>query len=220
MRVSPRFKVEQLEDLKSDTLINFKSTYPSWSLAPEYPYSNPYRTPIKPNYISTLERNLDFVPQLNTQTPIRQDYLSTLERNLDLLPQLNTQTPIRQNYLSTLERNLDFVPQLNTQTPIRQNYLSTLEKNLDLLPQLSTRQSGCTCFVFYLPTSATNNTLIELFSRYAVVLKASVAFDKITGKTRGFGFVDLFDSDGANLCVSKLDGYPIDGKFLSVSIKA
>jgi cold-inducible RNA-binding protein len=73
--------------------------------------------------------------------------------------------------------------------------------------------------VFYLPQSATNESLRQLFERYGTVFNAYVAMDKVTGRTRGFGFVDFSTPSEAQAAVRGLDKYPMEGKFLSVSIK-
>ncbi len=83
----------------------------------------------------------------------------------------------------------------------------------------SNRIPNSTCFVFYLPPSATNETLLQLFVRYGTVINAYVAMDKVTNRTRGFGFVDFSTPSEAQAAVTGLDKYPLEGKFLSVSIK-
>lgn len=83
----------------------------------------------------------------------------------------------------------------------------------------SFRIPNSTCFVFYLPPTATNETLRQLFMRYGTVLNAYVAMDKVTNRTRGFGFVDFSTPSEAQAAVAGLDKYPLEGKFLSVSIK-
>ena len=79
--------------------------------------------------------------------------------------------------------------------------------------------ANSTCFVFYLPPSMTNDSLRNLFLPYGTVLNAYVAVDSKTNRPRGFGFVDFQSPAEAQLAVQKLDKYPIEGKFLSVSIK-
>jgi hypothetical protein len=86
-------------------------------------------------------------------------------------------------------------------------------------PREVSRIPNSTCFVFYLPPAATNDTLRQLFLRYGTVLNAYVAMDKVTNRTRGFGFVDFSTPAEAQAAVAGLDKYPWDGKFLSVSIK-
>ena len=86
-------------------------------------------------------------------------------------------------------------------------------------PQSIAGKSGCTCFVFYLPASATNDSLRQLFMRYGTVLNAYVAIDKSTNRPRGFGFVDFATSKEATDAVAGLDKCAWENKFLSVSIK-
>lgn len=98
------------------------------------------------------------------------------------------------------------------------------ERGQDLIERVSQTGSSpripnSTCFVFYLPPSATNETLRTLFTRYGTVLNAYVAMDKVTNRTRGFGFVDFSTPSEAQAAVAALDKYPLEGKFLSVSIK-
>jgi hypothetical protein len=107
-----------------------------------------------------------------------------------------------------LERSLDRMP-----SPIRP------DDRRDLAAMSSNRIPNSTCFVFYLPPSATNETLRQLFMRYGTVLNAYVAMDKVTNRTRGFGFVDFCIPSEAQAAVAGLDRYPLEGKFLSVSIK-
>lgn len=86
-------------------------------------------------------------------------------------------------------------------------------------PTSPARQANSTCFVFYLPPSATSENLRTLFQTCGTVLNAYVATDKDTQKTRGFGFVDFSSPAEAQCAVAKIDKHPWDGKFLSVSIK-
>lgn len=113
-----------------------------------------------------------------------------------------------------LERNLE----------VERNFDRSLGPDNSLVDRLhlsnsSNRIPNSTCFVFYLPPSATNETLRQLFMRYGTVLNAYVAMDKVTNRTRGFGFVDFSTPSEAQAAVAGLDKYPLEGKFLSVSIK-
>jgi hypothetical protein len=81
------------------------------------------------------------------------------------------------------------------------------------------RTPNSTCFVFYLPPSICSEKLKMLFMRFGTVLNAYVALDKFTNRTRGFGFVDFSTPAEAQAAVQAMDKYPLEGKFLSVSIK-
>jgi hypothetical protein len=83
----------------------------------------------------------------------------------------------------------------------------------------STRIPYSTCFVFYLPPTATNETLIMLFKEYGQILHAYVAMDKVINRCRGFGFVDFSTPEEAQAAMIGRDKYVLEGKYLSVSIK-
>jgi cold-inducible RNA-binding protein len=71
-------------------------------------------------------------------------------------------------------------------------------------------------FVAALPYDFDDVDLKEMFELYGEVNSAKVVLDKETGKSRGFGFVDMpLDAD-AKLAIETLDGAGIKGKKLSV----
>jgi RNA recognition motif-containing protein len=71
-------------------------------------------------------------------------------------------------------------------------------------------------FVAKLDFGVTNEQLRELFSSYGKVLKASVATDRETGKSRGFGFVEMANEGEASNAIRSLDGYKINGRPITV----
>jgi len=87
------------------------------------------------------------------------------------------------------------------------------------LPPKPPRSNNNTCFVFYLPVGMTNDNLRALFMQCGTVLNAYVAVDKKTNRPRGFGFVDFASASEAQAAVAKLDKMPLDGKYLSVTLK-
>jgi RNA recognition motif-containing protein len=58
--------------------------------------------------------------------------------------------------------------------------------------------------------------LKEMFELYGDVSSAKVILDKETGKSRGFGFVDMPDSNDAKQAIETLDGAGLRGKKMSV----
>lgn len=110
-------------------------------------------------------------------------------------------------------------PPFSRPAPFSGSYLKYSDERASRLETYTSRIPNSTCFVFYLPPSATNETLKSLFERYGVVLNAFVAMDKVTNRTRGFGFVDFASPSEAQAAVEGLDKHPLEGKFLSVSIK-
>lgn len=58
--------------------------------------------------------------------------------------------------------------------------------------------------------------LKEMFELYGDVTSARVVLDRETGKSRGFGFVDMPDSNDARQAIETLDGAGLKGKKMSV----
>ena len=58
--------------------------------------------------------------------------------------------------------------------------------------------------------------LEELFSKFGAVKSAKVIMDRETGKSKGFGFVEMEESDAVN-AIAALDGKEVDGRNLRVN---
>jgi len=71
-------------------------------------------------------------------------------------------------------------------------------------------------FVAKLDFGVTSEELKRLFQTYGAVLKANVATDRETGKSRGFGFVEMADRDAAMEAIRSLDGHLINGRPIAV----
>ena len=71
-------------------------------------------------------------------------------------------------------------------------------------------------FVGNLPWSVSNADLEAKFSEFGTVLSARVMTDKMTGKSRGFGFVDMEDAD-AEKAVSAMTGYKWGDREITVN---
>ena len=61
-----------------------------------------------------------------------------------------------------------------------------------------------------------DDNLQELFENYGEVLSAKVITDKFSGRSRGFGFVEMPDAAAIN-AIKALDQSEYDGKIISVS---
>ena len=70
-------------------------------------------------------------------------------------------------------------------------------------------------YVGNLPWSTTDTDLEEIFARYGEVQSARVITDRETGRSRGFGFVEL--ENGADEAISALDGSDLGGRPLRVN---
>lgn len=72
-------------------------------------------------------------------------------------------------------------------------------------------------YVGNLPFQATEADLRSLFADYGAVTSAAVITDRDTGRSRGFGFVELADEAAAGQAIDKLNGYEWDGRQLTVN---
>jgi cold-inducible RNA-binding protein len=72
-------------------------------------------------------------------------------------------------------------------------------------------------FVGSLPWATTSEDLQSLFAKYGSVLRADVLKDKMTGRSRGFGFVEMENDAEADKAIQELDGSDMDGRKLVVN---
>ncbi|MBT3984494.1 MAG: RNA-binding protein [Bacteriovoracaceae bacterium] len=60
--------------------------------------------------------------------------------------------------------------------------------------------------------------LQELFAPYGEVKSTKIIMDKMSGRSRGFGFVEMDSDDDAKEAIDKLDGKDSQGRALKVNI--
>lgn len=72
-------------------------------------------------------------------------------------------------------------------------------------------------FVGNLPWKTTAEQLREMFAVYGKVLSANIVTDKETGKSKGFGFVEMEDTTSANNAIEGLNGKAMHDRNLRVS---
>jgi RNA recognition motif-containing protein len=70
-------------------------------------------------------------------------------------------------------------------------------------------------FVGNLPFSTTSDELREMFAEYGNVTRSQVATDRETGRSRGFGFVEM--AEGADEAIAALNGAELNGRPLTVN---
>ncbi|MEI6022892.1 MAG: RNA-binding protein [bacterium] len=73
-------------------------------------------------------------------------------------------------------------------------------------------------FVGSLPFKTDNQALKDYFAQVGNVTSANVIFDKMTGKSKGFGFVEFSTEAEAQAAVSKLNNTEFDGRTIFVDI--
>lgn len=81
----------------------------------------------------------------------------------------------------------------------------------------NTRIMANTLYVGNLPYGTTDDQLKSLFSQAGAVASASVIADKFTGRSKGFGFVEMGSEAEAQKAVEQLNGYELEGRALKVS---
>ncbi|HVA48218.1 MAG TPA: RNA-binding protein [Pirellulales bacterium] len=72
-------------------------------------------------------------------------------------------------------------------------------------------------YVGNLAWSVTNADLEGLFGTYGPVSSAEVIMDRETGRSRGFGFVEMEGQDAAQQAMQALNGSPFQGRNLTVN---
>ncbi len=73
-------------------------------------------------------------------------------------------------------------------------------------------------FVGNLSYNTLENDLIEHFSQAGTVRAADVVFDKFTGKSRGFAFVEMGNPEEANHAVEMFHNQDLQGRNLTVNV--
>jgi RNA recognition motif-containing protein len=76
---------------------------------------------------------------------------------------------------------------------------------------------GKKLYVGNLPYSVDDSSLQSRFAEFGQVTSAKVITDRETGRSKGFGFVEMESDDGANAAIEKLNGAAFDGRNINVS---
>jgi RNA recognition motif-containing protein len=76
---------------------------------------------------------------------------------------------------------------------------------------------GNKIYVGGLPFSTTEGQLQEMFSAHGTVESARVITDKFTGRSRGFGFVEMSSGGETQKAIEALNGTEIEGRTLTVN---
>ena len=71
-------------------------------------------------------------------------------------------------------------------------------------------------YVSNLSFNIQDGDLKEFFTPYGEVTSAKVIMDKFTGKSKGFGFVEMSDDEAAKKAIAELDNGTVDGRNIKV----
>jgi len=72
-------------------------------------------------------------------------------------------------------------------------------------------------YVGGLPYAVTEDKLQEIFSAHGTVDSARVITDRFTGRSRGFGFVEMSSEEEAQTAIDSLNGSDLEGRSLTVN---
>ncbi|MCM2345236.1 MAG: RNA-binding protein [Acidovorax soli] len=73
-------------------------------------------------------------------------------------------------------------------------------------------------YVGNLPYSVTDSTLESNFSEFGGVSSAKVMMDRETGRSKGFGFVEMASAEVAQAAITALHGMSVDGRSIVVNM--
>lgn len=76
---------------------------------------------------------------------------------------------------------------------------------------------GKKIYVGNLPFNTTSESLSEVFARFGAVDSSKIILDKDTGRSKGFGFVEMRDEVAADSAIAQLHGTEYGGRSLTVN---
>ena len=100
---------------------------------------------------------------------------------------------------------------------IRCTDLPVLPRLLLLLSSTNTGEMGNKLYVGNLSFRVTSEDLQEYFGAAGAVESANVVYDRETGRSRGFGFVEMASDDDATAAISQFNGAEYDGRNMVVN---
>jgi superfamily II DNA/RNA helicase len=131
-----------------------------------------------------------------------------------MMADLNLQAPISAPQLDALKTGGHRIDPLTPKGPQRGAPAArpTERKQRDHAPK-----GGQSVYVANLPWRTTNEDVENLFGRFGKVHQATIITDRKTGRSKGFGFVDMADSSARN-AVDALHGSKLGGRDLTVRL--
>ncbi len=72
-------------------------------------------------------------------------------------------------------------------------------------------------YIGNLSYNTTEATLAAFFESVGEVVSTNIITDRMSGRSRGFGFVEMVDEGTAQKAISQLDGQELDGRSLKVA---
>lgn len=76
---------------------------------------------------------------------------------------------------------------------------------------------GKKLYVGNLPFSATDQILLDTFGQCGTVVSAKIITDRDTGRSKGFGFVEMSSDEEAQAAITKFNGVDFEGRAMTVN---
>ena len=73
-------------------------------------------------------------------------------------------------------------------------------------------------YVGNLPYSVNESSLNEIFSPYGTVISTKIITDMQTGRSKGFGFVEMSNEEESSKAIKELDNAELDGRNIRVNL--
>ncbi len=73
-------------------------------------------------------------------------------------------------------------------------------------------------YVGGIPYTSTEATLGEAFSKAGNVVSSAIIIDRMTGRSKGFGFIEMASEEEANKAIEMYNGQDFEGRKLTVNV--
>ena len=73
-------------------------------------------------------------------------------------------------------------------------------------------------YVSNLSFNVADEDLRDFFAEYGEITSAKIIMDRATGRSRGFGFVEMPNEEEAKKAIQELDGGVVEGRTISVTV--
>ncbi|XP_017235908.1 splicing factor-like protein 1 isoform X1 [Daucus carota subsp. sativus] len=87
-----------------------------------------------------------------------------------------------------------------------------------IVPKIGKEIDHTNLYIGYLPPTMEDDELIRLFQPFGDIVMAKVIKDRMTGQTKGYGFVKFSDVEQANQATASMNGHRLNGRAIAVRV--